>query len=737
MKKWILYSFSALVFLSLLTPFWVFSHLQFPYVTSKAFYFRIAMELALPLYLYLIVAYQELRPNLKNWLNISVLAFLVVAIISSFTGVNVARSLWGNFERMGGAYYIAHLVLLYFYIQLLGQAGNNYLKRFLQAFILVAVVVTLNGLSGKIGGPMLTMDPSLPDRVSSTFGNPIFFASYLVIPMFLSLYFAVLEEKLGWRITYGLAAFLQLLGIYFSGTRGAVVGLIIGVFLAAVTYVALTKERRVRKYGLVAIILVVLLGVGLYSLRHKFVPGTTLARLTNLNDTNTQARLVQWGIALKGFKDHPVLGVGPENYYVIADTYYNPLMYKYDPSWFDKPHNYLIEVLVTTGVLGFLAYLAMFVFSLYAFWKAYKADLLGLLEMCLLVAALITYQAQNFTVFDTVSASIAFFGFTGLAAFLSVASSENPKASAAWENLNVGSWILAISGIAMLYLLYLTNVQSIEAAKRTNFGYAYTSYDPHTAADYFQSALAVPFNLDPRETANRYSDFADALVKNSEEETKEPQFVADQLDKATANQQKVADQTKNDPLVWLRLSIDKMNQAIVHNTDTTAAEAVINQTIAIAPKRVEMLQLKMQLYGYKKDWADAIGVAQQIASLNPYNPQYKWQLAEAYDLNGQITQAVHAGDEAVAAGYKFSQIQEFVWYIQYYENQKNYAKVAPLLEQAVALQPSDANLYKDLAGVYANLGNYDQARLLAQQVEQMDPSQKAALDQFIKSLPSQ
>ena len=56
------------------------------------------------------------------------------------------------------------------------------------------------------------------------------------------------------------------------------------------------------------------------------------------------------------------------------------------------------------------------------------------------------------------------------------------------------------------------------------------------------------------------------------------------------------------------------------------------------------------------------------------------------------------------------------------------------MEQAIALEPNEIGLYVDLAKVYANLGNYEKARLLAQQVAQADPSQKAAMDVFIKSL---
>src|SRR6185369_16632465 len=148
---------------------------------------------------------------------------------------------------------------------------------------------------------------------------------------------------------------------------------------------------------------------------NKLPQGSDLTRLFQLRDSNTSARLVQWGVALRGFKDHPLFGVGPENYYIIANKYYNPAIYQFDRSWFDKPHNYLIEVLVTDGALGFTVYLAILVLIAVAFYKGYKSGFLSLMEFVILLAALLAYQIQNLTVFDTVPASLAFYCLMGLA----------------------------------------------------------------------------------------------------------------------------------------------------------------------------------------------------------------------------------------------------------------------------------------------------------------------------------
>jgi len=736
MKKWILYSFASLVFLALLTPLWVFKDLLFPYITSKAFFFRIVIEAALPLYAYLLTADKKLRPQLKNPLNIAVLIFLLINIISSFTGVNTSRSLWGNFERMGGVYYLFHLVTLYFYVQLLAQAGGEYLKRFLQAFIIVAVLVTINGIIGWMGVSGLVLDPSLPTRVSSTFGNPIFFASYLIFPMFLAAYFAVQEEKIVVKVLYWTAVFLQVVGVYSSGTRGATVGIIIACFLAALLYLILTKNSNIRRYGFIAIGVFVVLAGTLIANHSRLPAGTTLSRLANLRDSNTESRLIQWRMALEGAKKNPLLGVGAENYYVISDAYYNPELYKYDRSWFDKPHNFILEVLVTNGLLGLLAYFGMFVFSIYGIWKAYRENLLGLVEACIFFAALIAYQVQNIFVFDTVSASVAFYAFLGFTIYLWRESVTIPQSLPVKHNnfnLVAPSIVLGVSAVLMLYIQYASNIASLKIAKRVNYGLAYTQQDPRRAAEYFESALSYPFNLDPRETANRYSDFA-VRLSHTAVSPELTSFVLEQLDKSVANQLIITEKTNNDPLLWMRLAIGEMAQALAKNQQVDASKSAVEKAISLAPKRVELLQLKMQYDGNKKDWADAVTVAQTIVNLNPVDPQLRWQLAMAYYLNSQIEEAIRVGDDSIVKGVSFTQLQQFAWYIQYYQSKNDYLKVIPLLERAVTLQPNEIGLYVELAKSYAGVGDNDHATALAKQVINSNPSQKAAMEVFITSL---
>jgi tetratricopeptide (TPR) repeat protein len=160
----------------------------------------------------------------------------------------------------------------------------------------------------------------------------------------------------------------------------------------------------------------------------------------------------------------------------------------------------------------------------------------------------------------------------------------------------------------------------------------------------------------------------------------------------------------------------------------------VDKAIALAPKRSEVYQVKLQIVGNQKDWANAVSLGEKIVEYNPYSLEFRWQLVMLLYLNDQIDKAVKLADETVAAGYKFTKLQQFSWYIQYYEKQKDYTKTAPLLEKAIELEPNEIGLYVDLAQTYAKLGDYSHARALAKQVAVTDPSLKKQMEEFIKTL---
>ncbi len=743
MDKFAKRAFFFLVCLTALTPFLVFKDLLFPYITSKAFFFRIIVEVALPFYIYLIARYKNFRPNLKNPLNIFVLAFIAANLISAFTGVNVIRSLWGNFERMGGVYYLIHLSLLYFYLLLLGAMDDWYAKTFLQVFIGASVILALNGISGFIGLGTLVPDPSLPARASSTFGNPIFFASFLILPMFLTVFFGLQEEITWKKIAYYLAAFIQLVGIFLSATRGAVVGLAVGIFLGAALYVILSQHKKIRLYGGIAIVCFVVLVGSMVYFDNKINPNTPLHRIFDLHDSNSIARLIQWKVGLSGFHEHPIFGTGAENYYVLGNKYYNPAIYNYDKSWFDKPHNYILEVLLTNGIVGFIAYAGVIIFALYGLYYAYREQFLTLFEVSLLAAGFLAYEVQNLFVFDTVSTSLAFFIFLGFAGYLYAISRpaknavpENNKKKATGLSPAFSGTLLAVSAVVMIYAIYVSNIMQMEIAKAVNYGYAYASADPDTSINYFNRATTLPFNFDPVQTASKYGDFALTFVQSAQPQdaTTATETLQNAIDYTNATAQKIS----NDPTVWIELSNLYVAQSVVDKTPLDPrAEADAETAITLAPKRPEPRLMLARVQLAQNDIAGAQQTLQSILADIPNESDAEFEEALILNNQGQTAAAAPLAQKAMADGYQLHQPSEVSWLAEYYDKNGQYQQEMTIYQDLLPVDSQDPSLYLAMANTYNKLGQASNAIAAATKAAQLDPTQLDNVNKFIESLGGQ
>ncbi|MDE2311650.1 MAG: O-antigen ligase family protein [Patescibacteria group bacterium] len=730
----------ALTALALLSPLWVFRDLLFPYITSKAFTFRALVELGLPFYVYLLLIRPSWRPSWRNPVLLLAAAFLLLSFVSSFAGVNMTRSLWGNFERMGGSYYLLHLVLLSLYVVLLGQIGGAYIKNMLYFALAVSLLVTLNGVGGWLGLPTLTPDPSLPTRVSSTFGNPIFLGSFLILPMFLSAFFALQAESLGKKILFWALVALQFAGIILSATRGAVVGLAVGLILAAIVYVISSRRSAVRLYGTVATVGLLLLFVGLFVFHQKLPQGGALGRVFNLEDSNAQARLIQWRVALRGFKDDPVLGVGPENYYIIANKYYNSDLIKYDPSWFDKPHNYLLEVLVTTGVLGFLAYMGLIAAVCWALYQAWRRGLISRLQLALLLAGFVSYFVQNLFVFDTIPASLMFYVFVGFAGFLwsELSAGQNGRAK---QKLVSGPPALALtaSGLTLIvavYAVYVTNIVPAQAARDVNYGYAYASVDPKVGVAYFKAALDSPFNFDPQDTAQRFSDFSAQTAQKYY--SQDLNFALDTAQRALDFEQQTARGIGNDPVSWQKLASDYYILAFLQKQPLPPqAEQAARRAIELAPGRFEPQMSLVQVFLQEGRTDQAVAQLQRVTASLPltnYTASAWWTLADLLRQSNHADQALAILQQPLQEKFLPSSARDLYWLLQYYEQQKDYQNFLSLAQAGAKTFTNDADIYFAVVRGLAETGQVDQAKSVAQSLITADPPNKQAVQDFLKTL---
>ena len=187
-----------------------------------------------------------------------------------------------------------------------------------------------------------TLFEDIKSRVGSTFENPNVFGEYLVliIPVTISM----LWGSKNWfsRIAALGLGLVMLAALAVTYSRGAYVGLVIALGLFAVL-----RDRRFVFLGV----------VGLFLLPFVLPPSVInrFASIGNLQDTSSSYRISVWLGSLRIAKDFwpSGIGLGIEPFKLIYPKYSLTAAYAH------HSHNIYIELLIETGIVGFILFLAM------------------------------------------------------------------------------------------------------------------------------------------------------------------------------------------------------------------------------------------------------------------------------------------------------------------------------------------------------------------------------------------
>ncbi len=421
MKEILKYIIWVGIYLTLIIPFIVSGDLFFPYITGKAFTFRIIVEIIFGLWLILILKDKEFRPK-WSWVLGASLIFISVLFIADVNAVAPAKAFWSNYERMEGFVTFVHL-LAYFLV--LGSMLNKekLWLWFLRANLVTGVVMAVTSIAEGIKDNII--------RIAGPLGNPIYISVYFLFIFFFTLillYKDVLAKNLTDRAVfkkvfanvlfyiYLLSSFLSLFVIYRT-SRGALLGVIGGILIGAILISIFEKQRKVIKQialgGIIFVVAIIVLF--LFTKDTPFVQSnSTLKRFAEISwsNVNGQARQLVWPMALKGFKEKPILGWGQEGFNYVFNKYYDPRMYNQE-AWFDRAHNAPLDFLVSGGLLGLLSYLALFVLALYLLWfknlSVQAENNLDITERAILTGLLTGYLFQAIFVFDNLISYVVFF----------------------------------------------------------------------------------------------------------------------------------------------------------------------------------------------------------------------------------------------------------------------------------------------------------------------------------------
>lgn len=709
------------VFLVPFVPLIVTASMFFPFITGKGFAFRIIIEVTFACWLLLALCNPAYRPKSSAFLW-CVTAFLSVVFLADLFAVNTFKAFWSNFERMEGFVMLAHL-LLYFLVVSAVFETEKWWHRFFATSVGVSAFLGIYGIL-QLAGKIVINQGGV--RLDGTFGNAAYFAGYMLVHIFLTLFLMFRHKTASWvKWLYGGALALEIFTLIFTATRGAGLGLVGGLSLSLILIVLLErKDKRLRKIAGGAFAALILLGVGFYAARDTdFIKNNSaLTRFASVSVSDAGPRLMVWGMAWQGFKENPFFGWGQEGFNYVFNKYYNPDMWTQE-QWFDRTHNIFLDWLISAGFLGLLAYLSLFASLLWYIWRGKPTGEHGAFsfaEKSILTGLLAAYVIHNFFVFDNLISYILFFS---LLAFIHGRHAK-PFAWCAQVPALQGERQSAVAGAVLLVVLagglYFVNMRGIIVSR-------------HLIEALKPQAKGVGENLS---------------------------FYKQAFARETIGTQETAEQA-----VQAALTV-AVSQQVPQDTRAefvSFAEQAMGREIARAPDDARLRMFLGGFYNRLGRYADALTHMEKAHALSPNKQTIAFELANSYLSTGKNNEALgllkrvfESAPEngtarvayAAAAIYaqQFALAEELITasadtnlktderLVKAYFAAKQYQKVIALLKFRLEKDPGNAQVHVSLAAAYLSNGNRAEAVAELQKTIELNPDFKQQGEYYISEI---
>ena len=591
----------------------------------------------------------------KNFLLLALLAFFISMIVSTIFAVNPYRAFWGNLERAEGLVNFFHYLILSLLMIILFSRADWF--KFFAISLGVGIITIFYGFLQSL---VIMNFPFMPQggdikRVGSFIGNSAFFGAYLTLVIAVGGIVVGFVSKKWLKSLIYLAMALSLTMIFFTRTRGAVLGLGAGIFVLLI-YFAFKKQKLTnlqtyklinrRAISIILLSLIIIFGfVFWFTKSNSFwqaLPGFDRLAGTdflNSNDAAVQTRLIAWQSSLEAFKEKPFIGWGLEGYLTAYSKYYNPEYAVYGETWLDRAHNKIIDVAVMQGIFGILAYLTLWGLLFRAFWR-----------QPLVLAALAAYFIQNFFVFEEINSYALFYPLLGfaIASWTNRNKLEESSEKEIKINFSTHYFQLSAAGIlafAVLIFAYFYNYIPYVQAKNANLIYNAQATPGNQEAILRElQKIFYPYNF---AQSSIRTTLADRFYETESDnyfvfENPSLQPLAQSLENAV--DELIAFEPLYDPRFYIRKNQISFSRAKVGDSLKfyQQAEIASREALKMAPQRQEVYYgLAFALVGQNRV-EEAIQAAQSAVELRPDVSRAYYHLGLMYAISKNKAEALKA-----------------------------------------------------------------------------------------------
>lgn len=325
-----------------------------------------------------------------KWTKIKTVSglFILILLLTSLTGTDPKISFLGREPYFQGWILYAYLYLFFLMVNWTGIKLKNWAIVLAGSATIVSLLATRDWVLLNILGTHVV---TYSGRVVSTFGQPNFYAGFLL----LTLPFAYYLRPIGL-----IGGFISIIGIFVSYSR-------LAILLALVLLILGLIDQLRAKFKITALIFAVILAALAIGL--AFSSGIAGNEFTkplktydpDLTSQSVEKRVYIWPVVWQLFLQRPVLGYGLENINESLADYFetkkhslfeenldiSPVLISLKDLNIDRAHNYILDLFLFSGILGAGA------------WIVFVAFLIKRVKHKILLVSIITYliwiQFQN------------------------------------------------------------------------------------------------------------------------------------------------------------------------------------------------------------------------------------------------------------------------------------------------------------------------------------------------------
>ncbi|MEA3344533.1 MAG: O-antigen ligase family protein, partial [Patescibacteria group bacterium] len=554
--------------------------------------------------------------------------------------------------------------------------------------------------------------------------------------------------------------------ILVTGSRAAYFGLFVGFFYFIFFYSTKLISHKRRIYFLLLKVLIGILLIssayGIYYLNQQtenpeFIQNNKILKEISSRLSIRMAlddpRFSAWQVSLEAVKAKPILGYGPENFSIGFDKYYDPSLPYIDKawgSWWDRAHNFALDISVTAGIPALIIYLSLFAIIIYRL-NTIKSNKREIPESITnphpivihsIQATFIGYLSANFFSFDVYSTYLILFLLISYSLYIILSKTNKNIENENMQNIRrnydrnnslklmlfflligVFSWFVWSCNLKPLAI----NAEISKANYLIKKGKCEQGLDKMdnllSKKSYIDSYLRLKYIDFLRECAGIYPqnnyEYAKKGVEVLEENIKiRPKF------------------TRN----WILLTgftnvlVEKEKNPIDRTELIGKTEQYIEKAMELSPKHQEVFTEYIKSLLVRGDYQKMKEKSEECISLNENMAGCYWYLALSEIFLGENEPAKEHLEIAREKRYAVDILTSLNQLKIAYSSTKNYEELVRIYEKLIKLNPKEPQHHASLAFVYKNLEEYEKARKEALIFLDLSPEAKAEVDLFLKTL---